>query len=326
VQDLGEGGLPVDDRQRFTVLWQAHHGAVLRYARRRTDAESAADVVSETFLVACCPAPAMLRYTLTGVRSPVTAADLPPARAVLLHLAQVAAAQRPVPEPAGADVSYTRALKWSSSMSITARGPVVEPLIMGPVQTWTAPDGAVMSWDCAGQTACRPYDYQMIPAGQRIFIGAGPLARTLPADPVALRARLLAQAVDRYPESGTQKIIRTIIYGLGSQVLTPQQEASLWRALAGLPDIRYMGTVRDRDGRPGVAVEYLGSFWIRNDYRYVLIISPDTGRLLGEEEIQLPVHEGPRYQIRPGGSGPVVTQYLVFISQGWAARLGGPVR
>jgi hypothetical protein len=164
------------------------------------------------------------------------------------------------------------------------------------------------------------------PPGQRIFIGAGPLARTLPADPVALRARLLAQAVDRYPESGTQKIIRTIIYGLGSQVLTPQQEASLWRALAGLPDIRYMGTVRDRDGRPGVAVEYLGSFWIRNDYRYVLIISPDTGRLLGEEEIQLPVHEGPRYQIRPGGSGPVVTQYLVFISQGWAARLGGPVR
>jgi hypothetical protein len=88
-----------------------------------------------------------------------------------------------------------------------------------------------------------------------------------------------------------------------------------------------MGTVRDRDGRPGVAVEYLGSFWIRNDYRYVLIISPDTGRLLGAEEIQLPVHMvGNRGQVRPGGSGPVVAQYLVFISQGWAARLGGPVR
>ena len=42
----------MDAQQRFTVLWQAHHGAVLRYARRRTDAESAADVVSETFLVA----------------------------------------------------------------------------------------------------------------------------------------------------------------------------------------------------------------------------------------------------------------------------------
>jgi len=271
--------------------------------------------------------PAMLRYTLTGVRSPVTAVDLPPARAVLLHLAQVAAAQRPVPKPAGADVSYTRAREWASTMFITARGPVARPLIMGPVQTWTAPDGAVMSVDCAAETACRPYDHLMIPAGQRIFMGAGPLASTLPADPVALRARLLAQAVDRYPEAGTQKIIRTIIYGLGMQVLTPQQEASLWRALAGLSDIRYMGTVRDRDGRPGVAVEYLGSSWIRNDYRYVLIISPDTGRLLGEEEIQMPVHMvGNRGQVRPGGSGPVVAQYLVFISQGWAARLGGPVR
>jgi RNA polymerase sigma-70 factor, ECF subfamily len=42
----------LDAQQRFTVLWRAHHGAVLRYARRRTGAESAADVVSETFLVA----------------------------------------------------------------------------------------------------------------------------------------------------------------------------------------------------------------------------------------------------------------------------------
>jgi hypothetical protein len=271
--------------------------------------------------------PAMLRYTLTGVRSPATAVDLPPARAVLLHLAQVAAAQRPVPKPAGADVSYTRALEWSGTTFITPRGPVDTPLIMGPVQSWTAPDGAVMSWDCAGETACRPYDYQMIPAGQRFSMGAGPLASTLPADPVALRARLLAQTVDQRPNSGTtQKIIETIVYGLASQVLTPQQEATLWRVLAGLSDIRYMGTVRDRDGRPGVAVEYLGNFWIRNDYRYVLIISPDTGRLLGEEVIQLPVHMGAHYQVRPGGSGPVVTGYLVFISQGWASRLGGPVR
>lgn len=272
--------------------------------------------------------PAMLRYTLIGVRSPVTAVDLPPARAVLLHLAQVAAAQRPAPKPADADVSYTRALEWASGGSITARGPVESPLIMGPVQTWTAPDGAVMSEDCGGEAACGPSSYQMTPAGQRYSMGkgGGPLASTLPTDPVALRTRLLAQAVDLYPEADTQKIIRTIVYGLSMQVLAPQQEASLWRVLAGLSDIRYMGTVWDRDGRLGVAVEYLGSFWIRNDYRYVVIISPDTGRLLGEEEIQLPVHEGARGQVRPGGSGPAVSGYLVFVSQGWATRLGGHVR
>jgi RNA polymerase sigma factor (sigma-70 family) len=42
----------VDPQERFTALYRAHHGAVLRYASRRTDPEPARDVVAETFLVA----------------------------------------------------------------------------------------------------------------------------------------------------------------------------------------------------------------------------------------------------------------------------------
>lgn len=37
---------------RLEDLWHAHHGAVLAYARRRIDAEAAADVAAETFAVA----------------------------------------------------------------------------------------------------------------------------------------------------------------------------------------------------------------------------------------------------------------------------------
>jgi len=46
---------PPDDaaaHARFARLFAEHHEAVLRYARRRTDAETALEVVGDTFLVA----------------------------------------------------------------------------------------------------------------------------------------------------------------------------------------------------------------------------------------------------------------------------------
>ncbi len=42
----------MDVEERFNALYRAHHGAILRYAARRTDPDTARDVVSETFLVA----------------------------------------------------------------------------------------------------------------------------------------------------------------------------------------------------------------------------------------------------------------------------------
>jgi RNA polymerase sigma-70 factor, ECF subfamily len=42
----------VDVDARFNALYCAHSQAVLRYAGRRTDPDSAGDIVAETFLVA----------------------------------------------------------------------------------------------------------------------------------------------------------------------------------------------------------------------------------------------------------------------------------
>ncbi len=42
----------MDQDERFTALYRDHHGAVLRYASRRTDPDTAKDVVAETFLIA----------------------------------------------------------------------------------------------------------------------------------------------------------------------------------------------------------------------------------------------------------------------------------
>jgi RNA polymerase sigma-70 factor (ECF subfamily) len=41
----------VDQEERFTALYRAHYGAVLCYARRRTDPDTARDVAAEVFLV-----------------------------------------------------------------------------------------------------------------------------------------------------------------------------------------------------------------------------------------------------------------------------------
>lgn len=41
-----------DDERRFTDLYRRHYVDVLRYARRRLDAQATADVVADTFLVA----------------------------------------------------------------------------------------------------------------------------------------------------------------------------------------------------------------------------------------------------------------------------------
>lgn len=42
----------MDAGQRFSALYAAHSGAILRYASRRADADTARDVVAETFLTA----------------------------------------------------------------------------------------------------------------------------------------------------------------------------------------------------------------------------------------------------------------------------------
>lgn len=42
----------MDTDERFNALYQAHATAVLRYACRRADPDTARDVVAETFLVA----------------------------------------------------------------------------------------------------------------------------------------------------------------------------------------------------------------------------------------------------------------------------------
>jgi RNA polymerase sigma factor (sigma-70 family) len=47
-----DGGKGVSDRERFSLIFEAHHGALEAYVRRRVPPSAVADIVSETFLAA----------------------------------------------------------------------------------------------------------------------------------------------------------------------------------------------------------------------------------------------------------------------------------
>lgn len=47
-----DGGKAVSDRERFSLIFEAHHGALEAYVRRRVAPSAVADIVAETFLAA----------------------------------------------------------------------------------------------------------------------------------------------------------------------------------------------------------------------------------------------------------------------------------
>jgi|HubBroStandDraft_1064217.scaffolds.fasta_scaffold173829_3 RNA polymerase sigma factor (sigma-70 family) len=109
----------VDVEERFSALYRAHYAAVLRYASRRTDPDTARDVASETFLVAwrrrmAVPAePDQVEPWLYGVARRVLAnSDRSSRRSWRLaaRLNQVAQ-PRQVPDPATAVAERQRLLQ-----------------------------------------------------------------------------------------------------------------------------------------------------------------------------------------------------------------------
>ncbi|MFD0857050.1 hypothetical protein ACFQ07_32875, partial [Actinomadura adrarensis] len=84
---------------------------------------------------------------------------------------------------------------------------------------------------------------------------------------------------------------------------TPDTRSSLYRILADCPSIRATEGVRDRMGRPGVALTYDG---VR------LTVDPDTAQLLVFE--QLPTADG--------RGRHAATEYVAYERHGWVNKIG----
>lgn len=262
----------------------------------------------------------MLAYRLAGVSSPSRASRLPPARALLRHLARVAAGQPAIPQPPGADVGYVLTNEWYMSVAVAGRTNTVA-IIPEVDKTWTAPGGMDRHLTLRGKPLAGPvgslltlraaeYRQPVSDSTSRTAAQFGPLVPGLATNPVRLRAQLLRASGyrgDPRPVPAGYQLFG-VVADLHHQVVPSRLEAAIWRVLAGQHDVRYLGTVTDRAGRRGDAVATTVS-----GERLVLIISPSTGRLLGEEDIFL---------TNPGALNvrtfPMVASYVAYLSQGWA--------
>jgi hypothetical protein len=336
---LPSDGAPGQGHRAGAVLRDSSPRARHRFAARRILAPAAvvAMLIAAGAVLASRPATGpgqmatapMLTYTLSGVSAPVKARQLPPARSLLLHLAKVAERQPAVQPPPGADVGYVLTNEWYMSVAV-AGGTNTVAVIPQVDQTWTAPNGTDRQVQRNGKPWVGPVGSQLTlraaesgpPVSDLTFRTAeefGPLVRSLSGNPARLQAQLMRASTyhgDPSPPLPAYQLIK-IITDLHHQVVQPWLEAALWRVLAGQRDVRDLGTVVDRAGRMGDAVATtVGG---DGNERLVLIISPSTGRLLGEEDIFL---------TNPGALNirtfPMVTSYVAYLTEGWTTSTNKP--
>ena len=146
---------------------------------------------------------------------------------------------------------------------------------------------------------------------------------SLPADPAKLRALLLAgfpgpndpsirMALQHSGETYTE-FRNANLWGYAmamlQEPLSPAVRAAAYQVMASVPGVHMQPGVTDPSGRNGTAL------WIGTDTRprFIAIVDPATGMLLADEFIATQPHG----VYAPG----TLTQYNLWISQGWASQL-----
>lgn len=274
--------------------------------------------------------PQMLRYVLAGYKDPIASSTLPPANPELEQLAAIAARQPQPQGRTGAQIGYVETEEWNLSVAV-AGGTSVAVVAPQLDQTWTSPAGEATQKQTYGKAqdlsrASEPS--QLVQAAEYEPSGTstqsfptnqmfGPLVSGLSAQPDQLQAQLVEATSPYGPYRSSDwplsYYLINEITAVQHQIVSPQLESAFWQVLATRSDIRYMGLVTDRAGRPGEAFG-LDAFGVE---RLVLIISPTTGLLLGEEDLDLS---------NPGAltikTYPAVIGAVTYLSQGYVANVG----
>lgn len=138
------------------------------------------------------------------------------------------------------------------------------------------------------------------PAGQRPVIYPEPAPTTEPALTAFFKA---GHPIDEY---GTGELFVAVTDLAKEQRLTGPQQSAILRLIATSPDVITLGTVRDRAGRSGIAFATDSSF-TGLPTRHVLVVDPDSGRLLASET-WLTSSAG-----KLGITAPAATEYTVLM-------------
>jgi hypothetical protein len=217
------------------------------------------------------------------------------AGAVLERLARVAAAQGGE-TPGPGQYLYTASRSLTDSTTALRGGSVCTATFQEYRQNWIAANGEGLftesdgpprylsprdARNCSsapGRGGATPRTSYTWAAPGCLSIDPVPLAH-LPTDPAKLRARLLTGKVEGGPP-GPAEAFTQIGDLLRETDASPALRAALYHAAAGLPGVRYLGTVTDRLGRRGLGLAIDG-----HGIRHELIFSPQTSALLSEQGV-----------------------------------------
>lgn len=111
-------------------------------------------------------------------------------------------------------------------------------------------------------------------------------ADNLPPHLTGLMAAMLKAEACKSTSRGTTRtncLFQQINTLYTTYVVSPRLASSIWELLSTEAGVRLLGKVEDRAGRSGIGVSLIAKD--EPDVRYVLIISPTTGQLLGTEDI-----------------------------------------
>jgi hypothetical protein len=126
-------------------------------------------------------------------------------------------------------------------------------------------------------------------------------------DPSALRANLLSPGGKAGPDWALTNAAHFLV-----EPGSPRLRAAVFRALAGIPGIRYLGATKDVHGRNATALAARRSDE-RGTFDTELLLRPGTYQVLGVETVLVSGRGAETQGMRPG---TVFTQEL-FLEMGW---------
>jgi hypothetical protein len=227
-----------------------------------------------------------------SVRSASTTQPALAAGPLLQRLARIASTQ-PWAFPGPGQYLYTTSHSLSESDTVLPGGLECRLMFDEYRQNWVAANGEGLFREIDGPAhylsshepaACKAAPVQ--PAGESdtwaapdcLSIDPIPLGH-LPRNPARLRARLLTGKVEGGP-LGPAEAFTQVGDLLRETDAPPALRAALYRAAAGLPGVKALGTVTDKLGRRGIGLAF-----DKDGIRHELIFSAKTSALLAEQEV-----------------------------------------
>lgn len=220
--------------------------------------------------------------------------------ATVLRQAAVATRAQPAPpRPGPGEYLYVKSESAYLTVTVSREDQAYAVLVPRVRELWVGPDGGRMRETSGEPRFLSDRDRELwIAAGQpreqEVWTEAveAPPALELPSNPDALYERLEAQS-QGHPEGVHEEMFTLLADALRETMLryltaTPAQRAALYEVAARIPGVELVGRVTDPVGRNGMAVAMTSG---ADGLRHMLVLDPDTGELLSEEQRVLDENE-----------------------------------